>query len=177
MYVNRNQIGAIVGSQPFGGTGLSGTGPKAGGPDYLLSFRAPKPASLAATPADQTINALPKISNPDPQRRSETTLPGPTGELNRLEHWTRAPLLCLGPGTETAQEQAEAVRALGGHAITAPSAIEPDHLTSGPNYAGVIWWGDAETARQLDVALSKRSGPILPLITTCLLYTSPSPRD
>ena len=57
-------------------------------------------------------------------------------------------------------------RQLGGHAITAPSAIEPDHLTSGPNYAGVIWWGDAETARQLDVALSKRSGPILPLITT-----------
>ncbi|MEB8432761.1 bifunctional proline dehydrogenase/L-glutamate gamma-semialdehyde dehydrogenase PutA [Cocleimonas sp. KMM 6892] len=35
MYVNRNQIGAIVGSQPFGGEGLSGTGPKAGGPFYL----------------------------------------------------------------------------------------------------------------------------------------------
>ena len=34
-YVNRNQIGAIVGSQPFGGEGLSGTGPKAGGPFYL----------------------------------------------------------------------------------------------------------------------------------------------
>ncbi|MCL4110430.1 UNVERIFIED_CONTAM: hypothetical protein GTU68_022312 [Idotea baltica] len=35
MYINRNQIGAIVGSQPFGGEGLSGTGPKAGGPFYL----------------------------------------------------------------------------------------------------------------------------------------------
>jgi RHH-type proline utilization regulon transcriptional repressor/proline dehydrogenase/delta 1-pyrroline-5-carboxylate dehydrogenase len=38
VYVNRNTIGAIVGSQPFGGMGLSGTGPKAGGPNYLQRF-------------------------------------------------------------------------------------------------------------------------------------------
>ncbi|MDO9271161.1 MAG: bifunctional proline dehydrogenase/L-glutamate gamma-semialdehyde dehydrogenase PutA [Methylobacter sp.] len=38
IYVNRNMIGAVVGVQPFGGTGLSGTGPKAGGPDYLRRF-------------------------------------------------------------------------------------------------------------------------------------------
>jgi RHH-type proline utilization regulon transcriptional repressor/proline dehydrogenase/delta 1-pyrroline-5-carboxylate dehydrogenase len=38
VYVNRNQIGAVVGVQPFGGEGLSGTGPKAGGPHYLLRF-------------------------------------------------------------------------------------------------------------------------------------------
>jgi len=38
IYVNRNMIGAVVGAQPFGGTGLSGTGPKAGGPDYLRRF-------------------------------------------------------------------------------------------------------------------------------------------
>ncbi|QGM99316.1 bifunctional proline dehydrogenase/L-glutamate gamma-semialdehyde dehydrogenase PutA [Methylocystis parvus] len=38
VYVNRNMIGAVVGSQPFGGFGLSGTGPKAGGPDYLRRF-------------------------------------------------------------------------------------------------------------------------------------------
>ena len=37
-YINRNMIGAVVGTQPFGGTGLSGTGPKAGGPHYLLRF-------------------------------------------------------------------------------------------------------------------------------------------
>jgi RHH-type proline utilization regulon transcriptional repressor/proline dehydrogenase/delta 1-pyrroline-5-carboxylate dehydrogenase len=37
-YVNRNMIGAVVGVQPFGGTGLSGTGPKAGGPHYLARF-------------------------------------------------------------------------------------------------------------------------------------------
>jgi RHH-type proline utilization regulon transcriptional repressor/proline dehydrogenase/delta 1-pyrroline-5-carboxylate dehydrogenase len=38
VYVNRNMIGAVVGVQPFGGEGLSGTGPKAGGPNYLLRF-------------------------------------------------------------------------------------------------------------------------------------------
>ena len=38
LYVNRNQIGAVVGVQPFGGDGLSGTGPKAGGPNYLTRF-------------------------------------------------------------------------------------------------------------------------------------------
>ena len=38
IYINRNQIGAVVGSQPFGGEGLSGTGPKAGGPKYLGRF-------------------------------------------------------------------------------------------------------------------------------------------
>jgi RHH-type proline utilization regulon transcriptional repressor/proline dehydrogenase/delta 1-pyrroline-5-carboxylate dehydrogenase len=38
LYVNRNMIGATVGVQPFGGEGLSGTGPKAGGPHYLYRF-------------------------------------------------------------------------------------------------------------------------------------------
>jgi RHH-type proline utilization regulon transcriptional repressor/proline dehydrogenase/delta 1-pyrroline-5-carboxylate dehydrogenase len=38
IYVNRNMIGAVVGVQPFGGFGLSGTGPKAGGPHYLVRF-------------------------------------------------------------------------------------------------------------------------------------------
>jgi len=38
IYVNRNMIGAVVGTHPFGGTLLSGTGPKAGGPNYLRRF-------------------------------------------------------------------------------------------------------------------------------------------
>ena len=38
VYINRNMIGAVVGVQPFGGEGLSGTGPKAGGPHYLARF-------------------------------------------------------------------------------------------------------------------------------------------
>ncbi|SFR93883.1 L-proline dehydrogenase /delta-1-pyrroline-5-carboxylate dehydrogenase [Mitsuaria sp. PDC51] len=53
VYVNRNIIGAVVGVQPFGGEGMSGTGPKAGGPHYLLRFAAqPKvEATEAAAPA------------------------------------------------------------------------------------------------------------------------------
>src|SRR5690606_18421761 len=50
IYVNRNQIGAVVGSQPFGGEGLSGTGPKAGGPRYVPRFFTPAaPAASAGT--------------------------------------------------------------------------------------------------------------------------------
>jgi RHH-type proline utilization regulon transcriptional repressor/proline dehydrogenase/delta 1-pyrroline-5-carboxylate dehydrogenase len=51
IYVNRNQIGAIVGVQPFGGRGLSGTGPKAGGPHYLLRLADEKVISTDITAA------------------------------------------------------------------------------------------------------------------------------
>ena len=50
IYVNRNQIGAIVGSQPFGGEGLSGTGPKAGGANYMTRFCAPDRQTLIGKP-------------------------------------------------------------------------------------------------------------------------------
>ena len=49
MYVNRNQIGAVVGAQPFGGEGLSGTGPKAGGPNYLHRFATERVCSTDTT--------------------------------------------------------------------------------------------------------------------------------
>ena len=49
LYVNRSMIGAIVGSQPFGGEGLSGTGPKAGGPHYLPRFVAERTTSTDTT--------------------------------------------------------------------------------------------------------------------------------
>ena len=45
-YVNRNMVGAVVGTQPFGGEGLSGTGPKAGGPHYLFRFATEKTATI-----------------------------------------------------------------------------------------------------------------------------------
>ena len=50
-YVNRNQIGAVVGVQPFGGEGLSGTGPKAGGPHYLHRFATERALSIDTTAA------------------------------------------------------------------------------------------------------------------------------
>jgi RHH-type proline utilization regulon transcriptional repressor/proline dehydrogenase/delta 1-pyrroline-5-carboxylate dehydrogenase len=51
MYVNRNQIGAVVGVQPFGGEGLSGTGPKAGGPHYLQRFALERTYTVNTTAA------------------------------------------------------------------------------------------------------------------------------
>lgn len=48
-YVNRNMIGAVVGVQPFGGEGLSGTGPKAGGPHYLYRFATERTLSINTT--------------------------------------------------------------------------------------------------------------------------------
>jgi RHH-type proline utilization regulon transcriptional repressor/proline dehydrogenase/delta 1-pyrroline-5-carboxylate dehydrogenase len=51
IYVNRNMIGAVVGVQPFGGHGLSGTGPKAGGPNYLLRFLTEQVISVNAAAA------------------------------------------------------------------------------------------------------------------------------
>src|SRR5690606_22057926 len=95
IYVNRNQIGAVVGSQPFGGEGLSGTGPKAGGPHYLARFSRPAPVA----PVSPVVNGLSGISigfaiSAVDQVRAAldkatitpvvTPMPGPTGESNEL---------------------------------------------------------------------------------------------
>ncbi len=60
IYVNRNMIGAVVGVQPFGGVGLSGTGPKAGGPNYLLRFATERTVSVntAAIGGNTGLSAL-----------------------------------------------------------------------------------------------------------------------
>lgn len=66
IYVNRNQIGAVVGSQPFGGEGLSGTGPKAGGPHYLRRFRRDRSAP-AAIQGGRMVRSVPLAGQmPDP---------------------------------------------------------------------------------------------------------------
>ena len=57
-YVNRNQIGAVVGVQPFGGQGLSGTGPKAGGPHYLPRFATEKTVTVNTTAAGGNASLL-----------------------------------------------------------------------------------------------------------------------
>jgi RHH-type proline utilization regulon transcriptional repressor/proline dehydrogenase/delta 1-pyrroline-5-carboxylate dehydrogenase len=58
LYVNRNQIGAVVGVQPFGGQGLSGTGPKAGGPHYLPRFATEKTVTINTTAAGGNASLL-----------------------------------------------------------------------------------------------------------------------
>ncbi|RYX92310.1 MAG: L-glutamate gamma-semialdehyde dehydrogenase [Comamonadaceae bacterium] len=58
VYVNRNMIGAVVGVQPFGGEGLSGTGPKAGGPNYLVRFCAEQTVTINTTAAGGNVSLL-----------------------------------------------------------------------------------------------------------------------
>ncbi|TQS73905.1 bifunctional proline dehydrogenase/L-glutamate gamma-semialdehyde dehydrogenase PutA [Rhodobacteraceae bacterium] len=143
IYVNRNQVGAVVGSQPFGGEGLSGTGPKAGGPDYLWRFTK---------------------TQPDRVPEAERSMPGPTGESNRLTLHVREPILCLGPGPKIAAEQKEAVEALGGAAMIG-TRTTAEALETKQGISGAMFWGDAKEARVFAQALAERAGPILPLIT------------
>jgi RHH-type transcriptional regulator, proline utilization regulon repressor / proline dehydrogenase / delta 1-pyrroline-5-carboxylate dehydrogenase len=58
VYINRNMIGAVVGVQPFGGEGLSGTGPKAGGPHYLVRFCAEQTLTVNTTAAGGNVQLL-----------------------------------------------------------------------------------------------------------------------
>ncbi|WP_373635224.1 bifunctional proline dehydrogenase/L-glutamate gamma-semialdehyde dehydrogenase PutA [Yoonia sp. SS1-5] len=167
IYVNRDQIGAVVGSQPFGGEGLSGTGPKAGGPHYLPRFsgetREPiadswdKSADLEAL--TDTLKAAPRQSPSAP-----TQMPGPTGESNQHSTRPRGPVLCLGPGKAAAAQQVALVDALGGYGVSSAGSIPPETLESLP-IAAAIWWGDAATGRKIEMALAKRDGPITALIT------------
>src|SRR5690606_19808455 len=83
IYVNRNVVGAVVGVQPFGGEGLSGTGPKAGGPLYLLRLLSRHPDGL---PAGIAANGEPAAS---------IALPGPTGENNLYRTAPRGSVLCI----------------------------------------------------------------------------------
>ncbi len=132
IYVNRNQIGAVVGTQPFGGEGLSGTGPKAGGPAYLPRFVA-RPAdggitggaaNVDAAALQAALDATPSaaaaedaaglrafagergISLPEDRSTEITDMPGPTGENNQLSTHPRGRVLCLGPNRDLALEQA-----------------------------------------------------------------------
>ncbi|UWQ55182.1 bifunctional proline dehydrogenase/L-glutamate gamma-semialdehyde dehydrogenase PutA [Leisingera caerulea] len=162
IYVNRNQIGAIVGSQPFGGEGLSGTGPKAGGPFYLNRFCAPDRQQVSAEWDTETA-ALPGASGV-PAQPVTTTLPGPTGESNRLTVSARPPLLCMGPGPEAAAEQAKQVISLGGTAIEAHGLLGLNQLETIDGISGVLWWGDEAAGRDIEQCLARRDGPIIPLI-------------
>ncbi len=167
-YVNRNQIGAVVGSQPFGGEGLSGTGPKAGGPDYLGRFvQGPCPAGGTwDRPADPgRVQAQLAAAQAVRGAVRVLELPGPTGESNRLSLYPRDPVLCLGPGAQTAARQVALVQAAGGVAVAAEGALAAAALTGLAGFSAALWWGEAAEARAFAQALAARPGPILPLLT------------
>ena len=169
IYINRNQIGAIVGSQPFGGEGLSGTGPKAGGPHYLSRFSSTDTCiTKDHWSEDICMETLAKtlLEIQPTQPIPPMMLPGPTGERNQLSLHPKAPILCLGPGEIACDQQVAQIGKLGGHAVPVKGSIEPAALINLPPIGGVLWWGDHMVGRSYSQALAKRSGPIVPLITT-----------
>jgi len=88
VYVNRNVVGAVVGVQPFGGEGLSGTGPKAGGPLYLLRLLAERPVQAARLAVAQAGPAsLPPVRGLEAQPGGD----GAAAEaLDALRRWALA---------------------------------------------------------------------------------------
>ena len=179
MYINRNQIGAVVGSQPFGGEGLSGTGPKAGGPDYLGGFTQGQfPFRKAETSPeadfDDVQSLLDGLAGRASPRLRTLDLPGPTGESNRLSHYPKGIVLCLGPTAEDAAEQARIAKSAGCEAApVAPGAqgenaipgfLPRDALRSLRNVALVALWSDAQDLAAARVALAARDGALIPLV-------------
>jgi RHH-type proline utilization regulon transcriptional repressor/proline dehydrogenase/delta 1-pyrroline-5-carboxylate dehydrogenase len=137
IYVNRNTIGAVVGVQPFGGSGLSGTGPKAGGPRYLrrlLTRPAPFVAdataarSSADTVAQDYIRWLRQRGHDDVATRvenyltrtpagTECVLPGPVGERNTYSLRPRGHIAALASGEGGTLLQVGAILATGQSAV------------------------------------------------------------
>jgi len=169
-YVNRNQIGAVVGSQPFGGEGLSGTGPKAGGPAYLPRFTQTAPGvggGQAGPQADRAALARALAALPDVKGTvlSVEDLPGPTGESNRLSTHPRGRVLCLGPGRDAAEAQKRLAERAGCAALAVAEQVPCDWLETLEPLDAVLIWADGEQARGYATALAAREGALIPLVT------------
>jgi RHH-type proline utilization regulon transcriptional repressor/proline dehydrogenase/delta 1-pyrroline-5-carboxylate dehydrogenase len=133
IYVNRNIVGAVVGVQPFGGEGKSGTGPKAGGPLYLKRLqRQAAPLLKHDRQADPGVVALQAWArangHADVAALGEQyahvaltgvtlDLPGPTGERNGLAFAPRGSVLCVAATVEGMLNQLAAALATGNRAL------------------------------------------------------------
>ena len=156
LYVNRNMVGAVVGVQPFGGEGLSGTGPKAGGPLYLYRLLANRPENAlgvtlarqdAEYPVDaqvkavltQPLDALIKWAENRPELRAiaqqygelaqagtQRLLPGPTGERNTWTLMPRERVLCVADNEQDALVQLAAATATGCEVLWPEDALHRD---------------------------------------------------
>jgi len=138
IYVNRNIVGAVVGVQPFGGEGKSGTGPKAGGPLYLKRLqkavvsteRHERQASAGADALAGWAKAQGKqrlLAQVEQYVRTTPAgtvigLPGPTGERNTLSYVPRGAIACVAASREVLLNQLAAVMATGNQAVIVDGA-------------------------------------------------------
>jgi RHH-type proline utilization regulon transcriptional repressor/proline dehydrogenase/delta 1-pyrroline-5-carboxylate dehydrogenase len=146
IYVNRNIVGAVVGVQPFGGEGKSGTGPKAGGPLYLKRLQRNAPTLLQhQRRANPCLDALLVWASTHGHQQVVTVaaqymrttlagmtleLPGPTGERNRLSFAPRGAVLCAAATTNGLLNQLAAAFATGNRALVLAGSgqLVPDSL-------------------------------------------------
>lgn len=164
IYVNRNTVGAVVGVQPFGGEGLSGTGPKAGGPLYLQRLLARSPGGL---PLACGVDVEP------------ITLPGPTGESNLYHLKPRGTVLCVAQTEPGIQAQHDACLRSGNHMLivdtpagkafcevsegtVARSLISAEAIDQS-DFQAVLFEGDGDGLRTLNQRVARRAGPIVPV--------------
>ena len=190
VYVNRNMIGAVVGVQPFGGHGLSGTGPKAGGPLALRRLLArcplhsPLPGGTAPEAARLWANWLAACGHVAAAARAEAMqratphglaldLPGPVGERNQYAAAARGTVRCVAAG-DALLDLVSAALATGNRA-----ALEAEAMAGLPGLpAGLTGWivaaegmADAVLVAGPDALvlrcageLASREGAILPLL-------------
>ena len=183
IYVNRDQIGAVVGSQPFGGEGLSGTGPKAGGPSFIKSFTKQnlplhtlsdvQEPLVQPTDVQELLNQV--VLDKVPKKKAES-FPGTTGEINQLNYYPRGIVLCLGPSVEDCENQERIVLAAGCRAVKiCPDAkgknsiagfLARKHLTTLKGFEVVALWSDGEDLIKARRALAERQDKFIPLVVT-----------
>ena len=154
LYVNRNTVGAVVGVQPFGGEGLSGTGPKAGGPLYLKRLLSKRPPTVIPRTADSAAALaaltewLPKAGLVEADTAlarqylkalddaqigtEEQTMPGPTGESNTYRQEGRGRVLCVASSPAGAVAQLATCLATGNQALFVASGAAADVLNGLP---------------------------------------------
>ncbi|AMK19454.1 MULTISPECIES: trifunctional transcriptional regulator/proline dehydrogenase/L-glutamate gamma-semialdehyde dehydrogenase [Sphingobium] len=189
LYINRNMIGAVVGVQPFGGSGLSGTGPKAGGPLYLARLVREPPAASGGTsmPVDEALAAFTYWL----AQRGETAvlawartcaaqsmlsqtieLPGPVGERNLYTIHPRGRILLHAKTEPGLLTQIAAVLATGCEGVIDAAKLPSDLPASvaarlsddtGGALAGALVEGEDADIISLSVAMANRPGPIVPV--------------
>ncbi|MBV2182641.1 MAG: trifunctional transcriptional regulator/proline dehydrogenase/L-glutamate gamma-semialdehyde dehydrogenase [Castellaniella sp.] len=167
IYVNRNIVGATVGVQPFGGEGLSGTGPKAGGPLYLHRLLS---VSTNTLPVDGVVG----------QDAQPLELPGPTGETNHYRLKPRGTVLCRAVSAAGAQAQLQACQRTGNAMLWVDSPdvrafhqqhramdpvrwVAPDAVESA-DFQVALFEGDGDDLLTLTRSVAARPGPVVPVL-------------
>nr|WP_081076832.1 trifunctional transcriptional regulator/proline dehydrogenase/L-glutamate gamma-semialdehyde dehydrogenase [Burkholderia cepacia] len=170
VYVNRNVVGAVVGVQPFGGEGLSGTGPKAGGPLYLRRLLSRKPSDLPSSitgmasstdVGNRVFLELQGYLNSIGDSRiaaqctqfvdrslsdMTTVLPGPTGERNTYSLTARGTVLCVASTADGARTQLVAAIAAGNKVVLVGAPAEQVYHELPVSLRTLVSLGDMETS-------------------------------